>query len=346
MSVIGSAVADSFIDREAGRHSFYLVHGPDEGLTHERSRRIARKVLGGDENPLNMLRLDGDAVAREPGALADEAYAISMFGGNRVIWIDAQRQDLLRAMSPLFAKPPQNCAVIVRAGQLKKDSPLRQAFEKMNGAASIECYSDEPASLARLLDSEAKAAGIEIASDARTALLALLGADRETTRGEIAKLMLYALGRDRIELGDLEAIVSGAAPSKLEQVIDRSLTGDLPGTATSAAQFFNEGGEGEQLIARLVAQLMLLHRLRLEADRAQSLDAARLPWLVRLPIAARRALARQSDAWTSDAVARRLPAIEAAAANVRGRPDLARLLATRMLWALAQSAARGRASSA
>jgi hypothetical protein len=91
---------------------------------------------------------------------------------------------------------------------------------------------------------------------------------------------------------------------------------------------------------------MLLHRFQLEADRGQSLDGARLPWLVRLPIAARRALARQFDAWTSDAVARRLTAIEAAAANVRGRPDLARPLATRLLWALAQSAARGRASSA
>ncbi len=346
MSVIGSAAADGFIDREAGRHPFYLVYGPDEGLTHERSRRIARKILGGAEDPLSLSRLDGDAVAREPGALADEAYAISMFGGNRVLWIDAQRQDLLRALSPLFARPPQNCAILVRAGQLKKDSPLRQAFEKMDGAVSIECYSDEQASLARLLDSEAKAAGIEIAADARTALIALLGADRETTRGEIAKLMLYALGRERIEVADLEAIVSGAAPSKLEQLIDRSLVGDLRGAAASAAQFFNEeGGEGEQLMVRLVAQLMLLHRMRLETDRAQPLDAARLPSVAKLPVAARRALARQSEAWTSEAIARRLPAIQTAAANLRARPRLARLLATRALWALAQSAARGRASS-
>jgi len=343
VTVIGSGAADSFIDRAAGRHPFYLVHGPDEGLTHERARRIARKILGGDENPLNLLRLDGDSVAREPGALADEAHAISMFGGHRVIWIEAQRQDLLRALSPLFAKPPQNCAILVRAAQLKKDSALRQAFETLAGGASIECYSDEQASLVRLVDSEAQAAGIAIAPDARTALIALLGADRETTRGEIAKLMLYALGRQRIEVEDLEAIVSGAAKAKLEQVIDRSLTGDLSGSTVSAAQFFNEGGEGEQLMARLIAQLMLLHRLRLETDRAQSLDAGRSPSLARLPAAARRALARQSDAWTPEAIARRLPAIQAAGANARGRPRLTRLLATRMLWALAASAARGQA---
>ncbi len=340
MTAIGNGAADRFIEREAGRYAFHLVHGPDEGLTHERARRIARMILGGDESPFNLLRLDGDNVAREPGALADEAHAISMFGDRRVIWIEAQRQDLTRALSPLFEKPPQSCTIIVRAGQLKRDSALRQAFEKMTGAASVECYSDEQASLARLLDSEAQAAGIAIVPEARTALIALLGADRETTRGEIAKLMLYAVGRKRIEVEDLEAIVSGAAPSKLEQVIDRSLTGDLPGSAVSAAQFFNEGGEGEQLMARLISQLMLLHRSRLETD------AARSPFVARLPAAARKALARQSDVWTSEAIARRLPAIQAAGASVRGRPRLTRLLATRMLWALARSVARGQAPSA
>jgi DNA polymerase III subunit delta len=344
MSVISSASADRFIDREAARYPFYLVYGPDEGLTHERSRAIAREVLGGDENPLNLLRLDGDVIAREPGALADEAYAISMFGGHRVIWIDAQRNDLLRALSPIFAKPPHSCTIIVRAGQLRKDSALRQAFEKMINGASVECYSDEQASLAQLIDGEVQAAGIAIAPDARTALSALLGADRETTRGEIAKLMIYALGKRRIEIEDLEAIVSGAAPSKLEQVIDRSLAGDLREAAASAAQFFNEGGEGEQLMARLIAQLMLLHRLRLEMDRSQPPDASRLPSFVKLPASARRMLSRQADAWTSEAIARRLPAIQAASANVRARPRLGSLLATRILWALSTSAARGQAS--
>ena len=57
------------------------------------------------------LVLEGDAVARDPGALADEAYAISMFGGDRAIWIDAQGRDLLPALEPLFARPPTDCPV-------------------------------------------------------------------------------------------------------------------------------------------------------------------------------------------------------------------------------------------
>jgi len=345
MSVIASAAADAFIAKEAGRHSFHLVHGPDEGLTHERTQAIARKILGDEEDPLNFLRLDGDQIARDPGALADEAHAIPMFGGRRVVWIDAQRQDLLPALSPLLAKPPQGCAIVVRAQQLRKDSPLRRAFEKAASAVVIECYPDEQASLSRLIDGEVQAAGMAIAPDAQSALSVLLGADREATRGEIAKLILYTMGRSRIELEDLEAVVSGAAPSKLDRVIDRSLTGDVRGTAASAAEFLNEGGEGEQLMGRLIAHFMLLHRLRLEMDRSRSPDAARLPPHVKLSQSARRALPRQVETWTLETIARRLPAVQAASANVRARPLLAELMATRMLWSLATVASRGRTPS-
>ena len=129
MNIVNSAAADGFIQRLPKEIRFYLVHGPDEGLAHERVKAIVRNLIGGDPDPLRLVRLDGDAVAREPGALADEAYAVSMFGGARAIWIDAQGRDLLPALEPLFARPPTDCTIVVKAGQLKKGTGLRGAFE-------------------------------------------------------------------------------------------------------------------------------------------------------------------------------------------------------------------------
>ena len=125
MSVVTSAAADGFIERLPKDIRFYLVHGPDEGLAHERVKAIIRRLIGAEMDPLRLTRLEGDAVARDPGALADEAYAISMFGGARAIWIDAQARDLLPALEPLFARPPTDCAIVVKAGQLKKGTGLR-----------------------------------------------------------------------------------------------------------------------------------------------------------------------------------------------------------------------------
>ncbi len=335
MSAINSGAADGFIQRLPKEISFYLVHGQDEGLTHERVKAIVRGRIGADADPLRLVRLDGDAVARDPGALLDEAYAISMFGGNRVIWIDAQARDLMAALEPLFARPPTDCTIVIKAGQLKKGTALRTAFESSAARASIECYPDDSSSLESLIDAEARAAGLAIAPDARAALLDMVGADRRTTRGEIAKLMLYARGQSEITAEDVEAIVSDAAPSNIDDVIDHALLSDLPEVEASLSRFFHEGGDADYLMIRLIARLTLLHRLRLEMDQGRPFDAACQALFVRLPMSARRALARQAERWTSEAIAERLPAIRLASARVRTESDLADVLATRALWTLA-----------
>lgn len=334
MTVVNNFAADGFIEKMPKTCRFYLVHGSDEGLTHERSKAIVRNVLGGDTNPLRLTRLEGDAVARDPGILADEAYATSMFGGDRAIWIDAQGRDLLPALEPLFVKPPIDCTIIVKAAQLKKGSALRAAIEKMSDGASIECYADEAKSLGSLIDAAAREAALEIAADARAGLLALLGADRQTTRNEIAKLMLYSIGRSRIELADVEAIVSDAAPSVLDELIDHALLGNLPVMGANANRFFYERGDAEHLMNRLIARLTLLYRLRLEMNQGRSFDAACQALFVRLPQAARRTLGEETERWTADSIAQQLPALRAASARVRAEPGLSELLATRALWAL------------
>jgi DNA polymerase III subunit delta len=335
MHIVNSASADGFIQRLPKEIRFYLVHGPDEGLAHERVNAIVRNLVDGDPDPLRLVRLEGDAVARDPGALADEAYAVSMFGGARVIWIDAQARDLLAALEPLFARPPTDCAIVVKAGQLRKGTGLRAAFETSPISAAIECYSDDASTLETLIDAEARAAGLSIAPDARAALVALTGADRQTTRGEIAKLMLYARGKSPVTAEDVEAIVSDAGPSNLDEVVDQALLGDLPAVETSLTRFFHEGGEGDLLMIRLVQRLQLLHRLRLEMDQGRSFDSACQALFVKLPFGARRALARQAERWTSESIAQRLPAVRLASARVRADSRLAEVLATRALWALA-----------
>lgn len=342
MTVVASSAADGFIHRLPGGLTFYLVHGSDEGLVHERAKAILAKVLDGDADPLRIVRLDGEAILRDPGVLADEAYAIPMFGGARAIWIDAQGRDLMAALEPLLAKPPDDCAIVVKAGQLRKGTALRSAFEKAPNAASIECFSDDAKALQQLINSETKAAGVAIAPDARAALLALLGADRQTSRGEIAKLVAYVAGKERIELADIQAIVSDAAPSSLDELVDQALLGDLQGAVASATRYFYEGGDGDQLMIRLVQRLTLLHRLRLEMDQGRSFDTACQALFVRLPIAARQGLARQAEHWTSESIACRLPTVRLASARVRADPRLGEVLATRAIWALASRSSAGR----
>jgi DNA polymerase-3 subunit delta len=334
MTIIRNDAADSFVQRPPPEIRFYLLHGIDEGLIHERAKTLVGAVVGHDRDPLRVSRIDRDALAREPGRLADEVYAISMFGGHRAVWIEAGR-DLSPLFEPILRRPPQDCTVIVEAGNLPKGSPLRVAFETAANAAAVECYPDERRALASLIDAEAQRAGLNVSRDAREYLLALLGSDRLTTRSEVVKLMLYAAGAAMIEVEDVGAIVADAAPSGLDALIDHALLGDLAGVERAAFRFFADGGDAEVVIMRLVSRMGLLHRIRLEMETGKRFEAALQGQF--LPPAARAALARQAERWTSGALGKRLPAVRAVAARARRDPRLARAAAMRVLWALAKS---------
>jgi DNA polymerase III subunit delta len=343
MTIVANSGADAFIKRLPRDMRAFLVHGHDEGLIHERTRAIVNALLEGDNDPMRLARIDGDVAARDPGALADEAVSISMFGGDKVIWIETQSRDIVAAIEPLVKNPPANCSLVVEAGALKKGAALRTLFEKSDRGASIECYSDDRRSLGPLIETQAREAGLAIAPDARDALVALLGADRMTTRAEIGKLLLYAQGSRGIEIADVEAIVADAAPDALDDVVDSAFFGDNSAIEATAGRFFAEGGDAGALLLSLVRRATLLHRIKLEMEAGARLEAAIQTLYVRLPPVRKAALERQAGRWSAARLGRLLPFLQNASGRVRRDPRLAEITAMRALWALGSSA---RASAA
>ena len=338
MTVVTNSGADAFIRRLPRDVVFFLVHGSDEGLIRERSKGIVDALLDGDSDPLRLIRFDGDALAREPGLLAEEAYAISMFGGSRVIWIEVQARDLGSALAPVFSAPPRDCAVVVEAGSLKKGTALRSAFEKMGNAASIECYPDDRRNLAALIDAEARQANLRIAPAVRDYLATFLGADRMTTRSEIAKLLLYVAGRPEIAIADVEAIVSDAAPSALDDAVDGAFLGDHAAVEQTTGRYFGDGGEPWVLLMAAARRAMTLHRLRLEMDHGRPLDSAMQALHLRMSPARRAALERQIGQWPASKLGRLPDSLRVASGRTRRDAKIAEITAMRALWAIASSA--------
>jgi DNA polymerase-3 subunit delta len=341
VTIVANGGADQFIKRLPRDMAFFLIHGNDEGLIRERSRGIVTTLLDGDSDPMRLIRFDGDALAREPGTLAEEADSVSMFGGFRVIWIELQARDIAPALEPLLRRPPRECAIVVEAGSLKKGAALRSAFEKMSNGASIECYPDERKAIAALIEAEAREAGVSIAPDVRDYLVAFLGADRMTTRAEIAKLFLYVAGKGAVTIADVEAVVSDAAPSTLDDAIDHAFLGDGVGIEETANRYFNDGGDASSMLRMIVARAMLLHRLRLALDDGRSLETALQTQYVRLSPSRRAALERQTGRWSSSRLLRLSGSLRTASGRVRMDPKMAPMIAMRALWAIASSARVG-----
>src|SRR5262249_54368910 len=154
-----------------------------------------------------------------------EANTVPLFGGRRAVWVKAGSRNFAAAVEALLKAASPDCRVVIEAGDLKRNAPLRVVIERAANAAALPCYADAERDVARLLDDEMRDAGLSIAPDARAALLPLLGGDRLASRSEVRKLALFARGRERVELDDVMAVVSDASTLALDSLIDAMLTG-------------------------------------------------------------------------------------------------------------------------
>lgn len=330
MVAIRAAEADRFINHPAPGVFLYLVFGTDSGLVAERARTILARAVDDPKDAFQLLRLDGDEVASDPLRLVDEANAIPMFGGRKAIGLEASAKSLLPALEPLIKLPPRDCVVVIEAGALKRDHPLRKLCEKEKAAAAIECYPDGPREIAQLIDSELAAADLTIEPDAKDLLMSLLGQDRLTTRSELDKLATYAHGDGRVGVAHVEAIVADASTLVLDQAIDGAFKGAFAAVEATTERLFAENADVNQLLGAALRHATALHRARVAMDGGGSDSGFYGP---------RRALAEQQlRLWNARRLADAVTALGEAVGRARREPRLAQAIAVRALWAVAFAA--------
>src|SRR5215831_8759961 len=243
-----------------------LVFGPDAGLVRERAETLVRISVDDPKDPFQLARLDGDALAAEPTRLVEEANTVPLFGGRRAVWVKAGSRNFAPAVEALLAATAPDCRVVIEAGDLRRNAPLRALCERAKNAAALPCYEDDEKGLSRLIDAEMRESGLAIAPEARAALLPLLGGDRLASRSEITKLALYARGRDRVELDDIMAVVSDASALALDALLDAAFAGKTADVEFQFAKARTAGTAPGAILSAALRHVGVLHRARLAIE--------------------------------------------------------------------------------
>ena len=202
---------DAFLARPDPGRPIILLYGPDAGLVRERANALLASAVDDPNDPFSLVRLDGDELSAEPSRLVDEAMTIPLFGGRRAIRVRAGSRSFASGVDTLAEQPLKDCRIVIEAGELRPESPLRKACERAKTAVAIACYPDAERDLAKLIDDELRISNLRIAPDARASLMALLGGDRQASRNELRKLALYAHGKGEVTLDDVMAVVADAS---------------------------------------------------------------------------------------------------------------------------------------
>ncbi|ADH91071.1 DNA polymerase III, delta subunit [Ancylobacter novellus DSM 506] len=317
-----------------------LLFGPDSGLVRERARAYLARAAEGSSDPFGLVRLDGDEIAGDPGRLVDEAGTVALFGGRRVISLRVGSRNVVPAVEALLAAPPGDAIVVIEAGDLKRGQGLRALCEASPRALAITCYADTDRDLTRLIDTMVTEAGLSIDRDARAELMGLLGGDRLASRGEIAKLLLYAAGEPRITAEHVRAIVGDASSLALDEIADSAFAGQPTEMASAFAKASGEGMRADIILGSVCRTGQALHLLRLAADAGsieRAIESARPAIHFRRKPLIEKAL----RSWSAARLEAALLALDDALLAARRNAALGPAIAERALLQVAGQARRG-----
>ncbi len=326
-----------FVDRPDLEFGIILAYGPDTGLVRETAQRLARRFAGSDADSMNLVVLDGGELDADPSRLAVEAKTTSLFGDRRVIRVRGAGKSLVMPLTELRDDP--GSVIILEAGNLTPKDPLRALVEAAKLGRALPCYPDTDESLGRLIAETFSKAGIRAEQDAVAALRDTLGNDREITRRELEKLLLYAADSKVLTREDVLLLCADNAALVLDQIIDATASGHAAELDTALERALAESVNTQQILASALNHFATLRRWRSEADTGKSAGAVLDNARPRPHFSRRSSLERQLRLWSDEALAAALERLQLAVADSRKRYGLQDVLSRRALLAICTMAA-------
>lgn len=339
MTAIKPAGLDNFLRKPDPAIAALLIYGDEPDAVRELAGRAVKKVAGSLDDPFSVTTLLDQELASDPARLADEVQSISMFGGQKAIWVKGAGDGFLKAVLPVLEGKSTGNLVVAEAAALAKSSQLRAAFEKSPNALVVPLYEAEPGEIAQLVEQLLAKDDLRIGPDALARFMALAGTSRGLVRREAEKLALYCLGNERVSPEDVEAVCGNDTGSTADELVDSIFSGNVEDADRLFQDLVRSGQDSGRLLGVVHQQAMKLQEFRIAIDKGaqaeQVLKQARPPVFFKR----QRAIQAQLRAWSlSDLVT----AGSTLGANVRAarrNAALAEAIAGRCLLSLARKGA-------
>lgn len=304
-----------------------LVFGPNEGLVRERADMIASLVVEDLRDPFNVANLTVNDLKEDPARLTDEAAAISMMGGRRVVRVDGAVDSVAGPLKNFLADPKGDGLVIIGAGDLSPRSDLRKTVEAAKNAVAIPCYADDARALGDLIHDVLRGHGLDVDVDATSYLQSRLGDDRAVIRGELDKLALYKEGDTHrvVTLSDAQACVGDSGALTLDEVAGAVSGGDLAKLDRALARAFAQDESPVAVLRAVSRRLMRLYEAAGHMATGLSPDDAMRRLRPPVFFKDQNAFRAELGKWTAPRLAAALELVLAAEVDCKstGMPDVA-----------------------
>lgn len=344
MKISGSRI-DPFLRQPDPALAAVLVYGPDRGLARERADILARGVVEDTADPFRVSELTNAELKDDAARLADEAAALSLTGGRRLVRVRDATDGVAGVFRDFLADPGGDALVVVEAGELGSRSSLRGLFERAANAAALACYLDDVKILHRVIAEALGRHRLTATPDALACLVETLGADRMVTYSELEKLAIYMGGPGTVAREDVVACVGDSAATSLDIVAYAAAGGDRPALDRALARAFSEGTHPVGALRAVARHLLRLHRAGGMIARGHTPDQAMKALRPKVIFTHTDRFRAQLRSWPEDRLAEALDLVTGAELDCKTTGLPAEAICGRALMRIAQAARRPLASA-
>lgn len=248
-----------------------LIYGPDEGQVREYAATLAKKIVADPSDPFCVAEISEDQLKSEPAKLADELFAFNMLGGARLVRLDADSETVGKLVAEIYGSETKPEAyLLIIGGDLPPRSALRQLFEQRADLASLPCYRDEGYQLDGMIQQAFREAKIQYEREVLDYLSSHMGNDRQVTRSELEKIVLYVGDSGKLTMEEAMALIGNSAELTLDDLSMAVADGSLRKVEEILHKLLREATAPVQIIRSLQRYFQRLHLMSCTMQRDRS----------------------------------------------------------------------------
>lgn len=267
MIVKGAAIGSALDNPDPGRR-FYLFHGQDEAGSRALGERL-RQSLGAEK-----FAVSAASVREDPANLPDEAGAMALFGGPRLIWIEPCGDEITDGVAALLEASSVESPVVAIAGALRKTSSLLKLAEAHGEAVAIASYFPEGGSAVRMVTNLARAEGLLVDNAVAERIADEAGGNQAIVASELVKYALFLGGTPDapkpLTHETVDLLGCGGSDGDLQRLGDLALDGNVPGLLEEIDSSGLAAKDGVTVLRALQRRLLMVAPLRARISNGES----------------------------------------------------------------------------
>ena len=259
------------VDQPGRDIRFYLFHGPDDAQSRALGARLV-EALGASR-----FLISAGSIKSDPASLADEAGAMNLFGGVRVVWIEPATKDIEGGVVALLEGPTTESPVVAIAGALPKSSTLLKLAETSPDALAFAAYAPEGQDAERMVIDVGRRFGLKIGAPVAARIAAAAANDQAIVARELEKLALFIDASPHapkeLDHDAIDAVGAANSEGDFLRLADLALSGSVGELADELARLPAGGSEAIPVVRSLQRRLLMLAPAAARVERGERPDA-------------------------------------------------------------------------